>query len=87
MGVAVILIFSRTPFYPYYVDAPRLVPGLDALTDQILAGIVLMAVGKASYLVAIIDIFVRFFRRTRAEETTAAKIGLPEDAPMSSPNR
>jgi putative membrane protein len=66
--VSVILMFSRTPFYAFYTSAPRLVPGLDALTDQVLGGVVLMVVGKFSYLAAILDIFFRWLARVRAEE-------------------
>jgi putative membrane protein len=68
--VAVILMFARTPFYVFYQEAPRLVPGIDPLTDQVLAGVVLMAVGKLSYLVAILDIFFHWLARARAEEAT-----------------
>ena len=66
--VSVILMFSRAPFYPFYVSAPRLVVGLDPLTDQVLAGVVLMALGKLSSLVAILEIAFRWLARARAEE-------------------
>ncbi len=69
--VAVILMFGRSVFYPFYLDAPRLVPSIDPLTDQVLAGVVLMAVGKLSYLVAILEIFFRWLARARAEEAAA----------------
>jgi putative membrane protein len=69
--VAVILMFARSPFYSFYQSVPRLVPGLDPLTDQVLAGVVLMAVGKLSYLVAILDIFFRWLARARAEEAAS----------------
>ena len=41
-GVALALIFSRVPFYEYYTHAPRLIASLDPLTDQTVAGAVLM---------------------------------------------
>ena len=63
--VAVILMFSSAPFYGYYVTAPRLLSGIDPLTDQLLAGIVLMAIGKVSFLVAILAIAYRWVVRTR----------------------
>jgi len=75
--VSVILMFARSPFYPFYQHAPRLVPGLDPLTDQVLAGIVLMAVGKLSYLVAILDIFFRWLARARAEEAAPEVLASP----------
>ena len=75
--VAVVLMFSRVPFYGFYVEAPRLVPGVDPLTDQVLAGVVLMAVGKLSYLVAILEIFFRWLARTRAEEAVPKALASP----------
>ena len=70
--VAVILMFARVPFYSFYVGMPRLLPGIDPLTDQVLAGVVLMTVGKLSSLVAIIDIFFGWLARARATETLTA---------------
>ncbi len=75
--VAVILMFARSPFYPFYEQAPRLVTGLDPLTDQVLAGVVLMAVGKLSYLVAILEIFFRWLARARAEEAAPEVLASP----------
>jgi putative membrane protein len=75
--VAVILLFARSPFYPFYGQAPRLVPGIDPLTDQVLAGIVLMAVGKLSYLVAILEIFFRWLARARAAEAAPEVLASP----------
>jgi cytochrome c oxidase assembly factor CtaG len=75
--VAVILLFARSPFYPFYEQAPRLVPGIDPLTDQVLAGIVLMAVGKLSYLVAILEIFFRWLARARAAEAAPEVLASP----------
>ena len=75
--VAVILMFSRTPFYSFYVQAPRLVPGVDPVTDQVLGGVVLMVVGKLSYLVAILEIFFRWLARARAEEAAPKALASP----------
>ncbi|HVD01911.1 MAG TPA: cytochrome c oxidase assembly protein [Candidatus Dormibacteraeota bacterium] len=69
--VSVILLFGRAPLYPFYVTAPRLVQGIDPLTDQVLAGVVLMVIGKLSLLVASVDIGLRWFIRTRAEEAAS----------------
>ena len=60
-GVALALIFSRAPFYDYYVHAPRLIPSLTPLIDQTVAGAVLMTFGKATILVAAIAVFYRWF--------------------------
>ncbi len=67
-AVALALQFSRTPFYEFYAHAPRIVPGLDPVTDQTVAGAVLMAFGKTSYVVAGVVIFLRWFAaETRAD--------------------
>jgi cytochrome c oxidase assembly factor CtaG len=66
--ISVILMFGRAPFYPFYVSAPRLFVGIDPLTDQVLAGVVLRVVGKLSLLVATLDIGLRWFIRARAAE-------------------
>lgn len=60
-GVALVLIFSRVPFYEFYVSAPRLVEGFTPLIDQTIAGSVLMILGKATLAVAALTIFFRWF--------------------------
>jgi cytochrome c oxidase assembly factor CtaG len=60
-AVALALIFSRVPFYEYYTHAPRLIASLDPLTDQTVAGAVLMTFGKATIAVAAIAVFIRWF--------------------------
>ena len=60
-AVALALQFSRTPFYEFYTHVPRIVPGLDPVTDQTTAGAVLMLFGKSSYLIGAVVIFVRWF--------------------------
>jgi putative membrane protein len=60
-GVALVLQFSRTPFYEFYTHVPRLIPALDPVTDQTVAGVVLQLFGKTSYLVAAPVIFFRWF--------------------------
>lgn len=67
--VGLILTFSRHPFYEFYIRAPRVAPSLDPLSDQVLAGIVLMGAGKISYLVAMLKIFFQWLARARSEET------------------
>jgi cytochrome c oxidase assembly factor CtaG len=60
-GVALVLLFSREPFYEFYVHVPRLVPSLTALIDQTLAGAVLMVLGKATFTVAGLAVFFQWF--------------------------
>jgi putative membrane protein len=70
-AVALALIFSRVPFYEYYTHAPRLVASLDALTDQTVAGAVLMIVGKATIAVAALAVFIRWFEAEHREDAAA----------------
>ena len=59
-AVALALQFSRTSFYEFYTHVPRLIPGLDAVTDQTIAGVVLQLFGKTSFLVGGLVIFFRW---------------------------
>jgi putative membrane protein len=71
-GVALVLIFSRVPFYEYYVHAPRLLPSLTPLIDQTVAGAVLMILGKATLAVAAAAVFFRWFAADhRADQSHA----------------
>ena len=60
-AVALALIFSRVPFYVYYTQAPRLIESLDPITDQTVAGAILMTLGKLTIAIAAIAIFIRWF--------------------------
>lgn len=62
-GVALVLIFSRVPFYEFYVTAPRVIDGFTPLIDQTMAGSVLMILGKATLAVAALTVFFRWFGR------------------------
>jgi putative membrane protein len=59
-AVALALQFSRTPFYEFYTHVPRIVPGLDPVTDQTTAGAVLMLFGKSSYFTGAVVVFLRW---------------------------
>jgi cytochrome c oxidase assembly factor CtaG len=67
-GVALALLFSRDPFYPYYVHAARLVPGLTPVIDQTLAGAVLMVLGKATMLICGLAVFFEWFGAEQRED-------------------
>jgi putative membrane protein len=67
-GVALVLLFSRVPFYDFYVHVPRLVPSLAPLIDQTLAGATLMILGKATMAVAALAVFYRWFGREHADD-------------------
>ena len=60
-AVALVLIFSRVPFYEFYTHVPRLIDGFSALIDQTIAGAVLMVFGKVTLAIAALLIFFRWF--------------------------
>ncbi len=67
-GVALVLIFSRVPFYDFYTHAPRLIAGYSALIDQTIAGAVLMIFGKVTLAVAALVVFFRWFGAEHAQD-------------------
>jgi putative membrane protein len=75
-GVALVLIFSRVPFYEFYTHAPRLIESLTPLIDQTVAGAMLMTVGKATMAVAAFAVFVRWFGSERRVDQTLDRSGL-----------
>ena len=75
-GVAIVLQFSRVPFYSFYAHAPALVPGWDAVIDQNVAGTVLQLAGKTSYLVAAVVIFFRWVAREQEGGDPEEVLGL-----------
>ena len=70
-AVALVLLFSREPFYEFYVHVPRLVDSLTPIIDQTLAGAVLMVLGKATFLVAGLAVFFRWFGREHAADSAS----------------
>ncbi|HEX9098021.1 MAG TPA: cytochrome c oxidase assembly protein [Candidatus Dormibacteraeota bacterium] len=60
-GVALVLLFSREPFYDFYTQVPRLVPSITPLIDQTLAGATLMVLGKATMGIAALAVLFRWF--------------------------
>ncbi len=75
-GVALVLIFSRVPFYEYYTHAPRLIASLTPLIDQTVAGAVLMTLGKATMAVAAISVFIRWFGSEQRADRPLNRSGL-----------
>jgi cytochrome c oxidase assembly factor CtaG len=67
-GVALVLLFSRVPFYEFYVHVPRLVPSLTPLIDQTLAGATLMILGKSTMAIAALAVFFRWFSGEHLED-------------------
>ena len=75
-GVALVLLFSRVPFYEFYVHVPRLIDSLTPIIDQTLAGAVLMVLGKATLAVAALAVFFRWFGSEHADDRTRVRWGL-----------
>lgn len=75
-GVALVLIFSRVPFYEYYTHAPRLISSLTPLIDQTVAGAALMILGKAAMAVAAFAVFGRWFGSEQRADQTLNRSGL-----------
>jgi cytochrome c oxidase assembly factor CtaG len=74
-AVALVLLFSRMPFYEYYTHAPRLEQAITPLIDQTLAGAVLMVMGKATLSVAALAVFFRWFgSEQRADEARTTSV-------------
>ena len=67
-AIALILLLSREPFYAFYIYAPRLYPSLTPVIDQTMAGAVLMVLGKATFIVAGLAVFFRWFGGEQAAD-------------------
>lgn len=82
-AVALALQFSRTPFYEFYRHVPRLVLGLDPVTDQTAAGAILMLFGKSSYFVGAVVVLLHWFNaevRADLDESRRPAAGEAEPA-------
>lgn len=61
-ALSAVLAFSERPLYPAYAAVPRL-GGLDALTDQVVAGALMWVVGSAVMLIAAVRILIGVLQR------------------------
>jgi cytochrome c oxidase assembly factor CtaG len=77
-GVALALIFSRVPFYDYYAHAPRLIASLTPVIDQTVAGAVLMVLGKATFAVAAMAVFFRWFGEEHRSDDAHVGVRIPK---------
>lgn len=66
------LTFGTEPLYPIYATFPR-IWGMDALTDQLVAGLVMKIVGGAILWVVIAAVFFRWGREETTEGWDALK--------------
>jgi putative membrane protein len=60
------LTFGRTPLYPIYETFPR-IWGISALTDQLVAGLIMKIVGGAILWIVIANVFFRWGGREERE--------------------
>jgi putative membrane protein len=60
------LTFGHTPLYPVYATFPR-IWGIDALTDQLIAGLIMKLVGGLLLWCVIASIFFRWFDREQRD--------------------
>jgi putative membrane protein len=67
------LVFGFEPYYDVYVDQPERLFGVSALTDQKLAGLVMMVEQAATLGVAIL-VLLRLARRARAARSVTAEL-------------
>ncbi len=70
--LGLIFALSRTPYYDFYVQAPRLW-GLTPIADQQIGGVVMLGLGNLIYFVAIVIIFVRLLSDAAGDEQEAAR--------------
>ena len=66
-------VFGFDPYYDVYVDQPERLFGLSPLTDQKLAGVVMMVEQAATFGVAIV-VLLRLARRARAARTVTPEL-------------
>ncbi|HEX6040750.1 cytochrome c oxidase assembly protein [Longimicrobium sp.] len=62
---AALITFSQTELYGWYVEAPRIVPGLSALEDQRLGGVIMWVPGGLTLWLAITFVYFRWTQRER----------------------
>ena len=65
-ALGIVLTWAPRPLYDVYIDAPR-AWGLDAGTDQTLAGAVLTVVEEGPMAIALAVVFIRMLERDEAE--------------------
>jgi putative membrane protein len=66
------LTFGTRPLYPVYIDFPR-IWGIDALSDQLIAGLVMKLIGGAILWVVIAVVFFRWGQQEQTEGWDALK--------------
>ena len=70
--LGLIFALARTPYYGFYVHAPRLW-GLSPVFDQQIGGVIMLGVGNIIYFVAIVIVFMRLLGNAAEDEDEAAR--------------
>lgn len=63
MAVSLPLQFSRVLFYPFYARVPAVLPGITAVLDQNIAGVVMMVMDMAALATDAVVVFYRWIGR------------------------
>ena len=74
-AVALVLLFSRDPFYEYYTHVPRLLSTMTPVIDQTVAGAVLMVLGKLTMAVIGLAVFFRWFGEEQRGDRARIRLG------------
>ncbi len=78
--LGLVFILSRSVLYPFYSEAPRVVP-LSAQEDQLLAGLVMFGLGNLIYFVAIWVLFFNLEEKERSFHSMGQGEGSGEARP------
>jgi cytochrome c oxidase assembly factor CtaG len=82
MGVlALLLISSQGILYSFYENLPSRLWGVDALSDQQVAGVIMGSVGEVASFIAFSLIFIRFFLTDEPDSVSSQPAILPDRSP------
>ncbi len=71
--LSAVLLFARTPLYPLYAHEAERPGGISALTDQRLAGLVMLGLGSLSMVVYVVVVLWRRLGHAREGEHARAR--------------
>ena len=74
---AALITFSGTPLYEWYVEAPRVLAGLDPLEDQRLGGVIMWVPGGLVLWIAITAVYFRWTQREVDEDNARVPVRPP----------
>lgn len=72
--VCALIIFSTSPMYNAYIDAPQLLSFLPTLEDQRLGGIVMKLIQEGVFISSIAVIFLKWATKERLQEPKLEKV-------------